>query len=162
MGGINTRYSRVFFDFFLSRYSYIIRFHSIPFHSIPFHSMSLTPVELTRESFKGLLEFNSKQNKHTILKLTADWCRPCKTIKALAIEQSDNIMLRLERPVECYEVNVDDSFDFYAFMKQKRMVNGIPVFLFYKSGNTEYVPDDSVTGANPPDIVAFFARCAKV
>ena len=106
--------------------------------------MSLTPVELTRESFKGLLEFNSKQHKHTILKLTADWCRPCKTIKALAIEQTDNIMLRLERPVECYEVNVDDSIDFYAFMKQKRMVNGIPVFLFYKSGNTEYIPDDSV------------------
>ena len=28
---------------------------------------SLTPVELTRESFKGLLDFNSKQGKHTIL-----------------------------------------------------------------------------------------------
>lgn len=123
---------------------------------------SLTPVELTRETFKGLLEFNSKQNKHTILKLTADWCRPCKTIKVLAIEQADNIVMRLERPVECYEINVDNSLDFYAFMKQKRMVNGIPVFLFYKSGNTEYIPNDSVTGANPPDIVAFFDRCAKV
>jgi len=121
--------------------------------------MSLTPVELTRESFKGLLEFNSKQGKHTILKLTADWCRPCKTIKDLAIQQVSNLSAR---PIECYEVNVDDSIDFYAFMKQKRMVNGIPVFLFYKSGNIEYIPDDSITGANPPDIVAFFDRCAKV
>lgn len=121
--------------------------------------MSLTPVELTRESFKGLLEFNSKQGKHSILKLTADWCRPCKTIKDLAVQQVANLS---GRPIESYEVNVDDSIDFYAFMKQKRMVNGIPVFLFYKSGNIEYIPDDSVTGANPPDIVAFFARCAKV
>ena len=124
--------------------------------------MSLIPIELTRESFRGLLEFNSKQNKHTILKLTADWCRPCKTIKELAIEQVANIVMKMERPVECYEVNIDDSLDFYAFMKKNKMVNGIPVFLFYKSGNTEYIPDDSVTGASPPDIAAFFARCAKV
>jgi thiol:disulfide interchange protein len=119
--------------------------------------MSLTPVVLTRESFKGMLEFNSKQHKHTILKLTADWCRPCKSIKYLADQQVATLS---QRPVECYEVNVDDSLDFYAFMKQKRMVNGIPVFLFYKAGNTEYIPDDSVTGANPPDIVAFFYRCS--
>ena len=123
--------------------------------------MSLTPVELTRESFKGLLEFNSKQQKHTILKLTADWCRPCKSIKDLAVQQVANLSA-IERPVECYEVNIDNSLDFYAFMKQKRMVNGIPVFLFYKCGNTEYIPDDSVTGANPPDIIAFFTRCAKL
>ena len=125
-------------------------------------SSALTPIELTRETFKGLLEFNSKQNKHTILKLTADWCRPCKTIKDLAIQQVANIVMRLERPVECYEINIDNSLDFYAFMKKHRMVNGIPVFLFYKAGNTEYIPDDSVTGANPPDIVAFFDICAKV
>jgi thiol:disulfide interchange protein len=124
--------------------------------------MALTPVELTRETFKGLLEFNSKQNKHTILKLTADWCRPCKTIKDLAIQQVANIVMHLERPVECYEINIDNSLDFYAFMKKHRMVNGIPVFLFYKAGNTEYIPNDSVTGSNPPDIVAFFDRCAKV
>jgi thiol:disulfide interchange protein len=123
---------------------------------------SITPVDLTRETFKGLLEYNTAQKKHTILKLTADWCRPCKSIKDLAIEQVANITMHLERPVECYEVNVDNSLDFYAFMKQRRMVNGIPVFLFYKAGNTEYIPDDSITGANPPDIVAFFARCANV
>lgn len=123
--------------------------------------MSLTPVELTRESFKGLLEFNSKQRKHTIIKLTAEWCRPCKLIKELATQQVANLSTN-GRPIECYEVNVDDSFDFYAFMKQKRMVNGIPVFLFYKVNNTDFIPDDSVTGANPPDIIAFFERCAKV
>lgn len=129
------------------------------FEFVKVGSMSLTSVELTRETFKGLLEFNSKQYKHTILKLTADWCRPCKMIKELANQQVANLS---GTKIECYEVNVDDSIDFYAFMKQKRMVNGIPVFLFYKSGNMEYIPDDTVTGANPPDIIEFFARCAKV
>ncbi len=120
---------------------------------------SLIPTELTRETFKGLLEYNTKQNKHTILKLTATWCRPCKTIAALAAAQVANLSTNA---IECYEVDVDESLDFYAFLKQKKMVNGIPVFLFYKRGNIEFIPDDSVTGANPPDIVAFFARCAKV
>ena len=119
----------------------------------------LIPTELTRESFKGLLEYNSSQSKHTILKLTANWCRPCKTIKNLAIQQVANLS---NTSIECYEIDVDESLDFYAFMKQKKMVNGIPVFLFYKKGNVEFAPDDSITGANPPDILAFFARCIKV
>jgi len=119
----------------------------------------LIPTELTRETFKGLLDYNSKQGKHTILKLTANWCRPCKTIKDLAIQQVANLS---NTSIECYEIDVDESLDFYAFMKQKKMVNGIPVFLFYKKGNVEFAPDDSITGANPPDILAFFARCIKV
>ena len=119
----------------------------------------LIPTELTRITFKGLLEYNANQNKHTILKLTANWCRPCKTIKELAANHVANLS---NTSIECYEIDVDESLDFYAFMKQKRMVNGIPVFLFYNSGNVEFAPDDSVTGANPPDIQAFFDRCAKV
>lgn len=119
----------------------------------------LIPTELTRETFKGLLDYNSKQGKHTILKLTANWCRPCKTIKDLAIQQVANLS---NTSIECYEIDVDESLDFYAFMKQKKMVNGIPVFLFYKKDNVGYAPDDSITGANPPDILAFFDRCIKI
>jgi thiol-disulfide isomerase/thioredoxin len=119
----------------------------------------MIPIELTRDTFKGLLDYNSKNSKHTILKLTANWCRPCKTIKDLSIQQVANLS---NTSIECYEIDVDESLDFYAFMKQKRMVNGIPVFLFYKKGNLDFAPDDSVTGANPPDILSFFARCAKI
>jgi hypothetical protein len=121
--------------------------------------MQLIATELTRETFKGLLEYNSQQNKHTILKLTATWCRPCQTIKALALQEIGKLATPF---IECYEIDVDESFDFYAFMKQKKMVNGIPVFLLYKKGNVGYIPDDSVTGSNPPDIQAFFERCAKL
>jgi hypothetical protein len=39
------------------------------------------------------------------------------------------------------------------------MVNGIPVILMYKKGNTSFTPDDSVTGADPTQLDAFFKRC---
>jgi hypothetical protein len=39
------------------------------------------------------------------------------------------------------------------------MVNGIPVMLCYKKGNTNYIPDDSVTGSDPAALDLFFKRC---
>jgi len=39
------------------------------------------------------------------------------------------------------------------------MVNGIPVVLLYKKGNTNFFPDDSITGADPVELDKFFRRC---
>ena len=39
------------------------------------------------------------------------------------------------------------------------MVNGIPVLLCYKKGNNTYIPDDSITGADPNGLHQFFTRC---
>ena len=61
--------------------------------------------------------------------------------------------------VLCCDLDVDECDDLYAMMKSKRMVNGIPVILCYKKGNTSYIPDDSVTGADPGMLAAFFQRC---
>jgi hypothetical protein len=47
----------------------------------------------------------------------------------------------------------------YAYYKGKKMVNGIPVILCYKRGNTSYIPDDSVTGSDPTQLDLFFKRC---
>ena len=41
------------------------------------------------------------------------------------------------------------------------MVNGIPVILCYKKGNTGFIPDDSITGADPGALDAFFKRCGN-
>ncbi len=38
------------------------------------------------------------------------------------------------------------------------MINGIPAILAYYAGNTNYVPDDSVAGADPSGVNAFFDR----
>ena len=91
---------------------------------------------------------------HTILKLTATWCGPCKQIA----EYTRQASLRLPPNVDLIECDVDESFDLYASLKQKKMVNGIPVFLFYKNGNATLINDLSVTGASTKDLDAFFFR----
>ena len=90
-----------------------------------------------------------------IIKLGAEWCGPCKAIHSLVYkcfqQMPDNIL--------CADIDVDINFDLYAFLKSKRMVNGIPAILAYYKDNTSYVPSDSVVGANPMKVQEFFVRC---
>ena len=90
-----------------------------------------------------------------IIKLGAEWCGPCKRIapvlEGFFASSPDNVV--------CADIDVDESFDFYAFLKSKKMVNGIPVILCYKKGNQTFIPDDSITGADPGELDAFFRRC---
>jgi len=91
------------------------------------------------------------------VKLGATWCGPCKRI-APALE---GFFATSPPQVVCADIDVDKSIDFYAMLKSKKMVNGIPVILCYKKGNTTYIPDDSVTGADPNQLSAFFKRCGN-
>jgi thiol-disulfide isomerase/thioredoxin len=89
------------------------------------------------------------------LKLGATWCGPCKKIKpvvdAFYASSPDNVI--------CCDVDVDESFDLYAYLKSKKMVNGVPVMMCYKKGNTSFIPDDSITGSDPVELDKFFKRC---
>jgi thiol:disulfide interchange protein len=107
----------------------------------------------TRENFITLMENNPGI---LIFKFTADWCHPCKTIKEYSYKKSN----QLPSYMTMMEVDVDECFDLYAFLKHKKMVNGIPVFLAYAKGNNDG-PIASVTGASIPDIEAFFTACMK-
>ena len=82
------------------------------------------------------------------------WCGPCKQIA----EYTRQVSLRLPDNVDLVECDVDESFDLYASLKQKKMVNGIPVFLFYKNGNASLISDLSVTGADIKALDTFFFR----
>lgn len=107
-----------------------------------------------RDVFLNLLKLNPGL---VIVKLGASWCGPCKKIahivEAFFASSPSNVI--------CADIDVDDSIDLYSYLKTKRMVNGIPVILMYKRGNLSFIPDDSITGANPADLDAFFKRCGN-
>jgi thioredoxin-like negative regulator of GroEL len=92
-----------------------------------------------------------------VIKLGAEWCHPCKTIKSAV----HGFFASSPAEVVCADIDVDKSFDFYSFLKSKKMVNGIPVLLCYKKGNGTYIPDDMITGSDPNQLHQFFTRCGK-
>jgi thiol-disulfide isomerase/thioredoxin len=87
----------------------------------------------------------------------AEWCKPCKTIaphvEHFFANSPDNVI--------CCDIDVDNSFDLYAFMKNKKMINGIPSLFMYKTGNHSFIPDDSVVGNDKAHLDAFFKRCVN-
>ena len=107
-----------------------------------------------REAFFTLLQHNTGL---IVIKLGAIWCPPCKTIKPAV----HGFFASSPPEVICADIDVDVSFDFYSFLKSKKMVNGIPVLLCYKKGNSTYIPDDMITGSDPQQLHLFFARCGK-
>ena len=105
-----------------------------------------------RGKFISLLENNPGL---ILVKLGASWCGPCKRIKNVV----DSFFASSPDNVICCDIDVDESFDLYAYLKSKKMVNGIPVMLCYKRDNTSFIPDDSITGSDPVQLDAFLKRC---
>lgn len=112
-------------------------------------------------SKKVYVELNSRQELYELLcnnpgiiiiKLGATWCKPCQKIKA----QVNELFLRTPDSVLCFDLDVDEMFDVYAFLKKNKRVNGIPAILVWKKGNTTIVPDYSVTGSNMKTIYSLF------
>ena len=94
-----------------------------------------------------------------IFKYTAEWCKPCQSIK----REVDAHFSRISNDsVLCFEVDVDENFDLFAYMKTKKMMKGIPTLMAYKKGTTSFVPDDSISGADMGEVNAFFERCRKM
>ena len=96
-----------------------------------------------------------------ILKFSAAWCGPCKTIKDTVHQcitqfPPDKLVFA--------DLDADANVELYGMMKSKRMVNGIPVILAYDGRikrDRWYIPDDSITGGHISGVQQFFMRCAE-
>jgi thiol-disulfide isomerase/thioredoxin len=107
---------------------------------------------LSLQDFSEIL----KQNDGiVVLKFGAEWCGPCKKIE----QQVYAVFSQMPMNVQPIIVDVDESFELYAFLKSKKIVRSIPTLLCYEKGNVSYVPDDVVVGASVDEMNVFFKTC---
>jgi len=92
-----------------------------------------------------------------VIKFGATWCGPCKKVDP-AIKHS---MSQMPNNVQCILVDIDESFEVYAYMNNKKMLNGIPALVAYYKENDSFIPDEFCSGANIENINDFFAICFK-
>jgi len=90
-----------------------------------------------------------------VLKMGAEWCGPCKKIE----KDVEFAYSRFPISVQPVLLDIDESFDLFAYLKKKKRVNGVPALLAWKKGNLSDIPDDVVLGADVPQVRAFFDRC---
>ena len=111
---------------------------------------------MDEETFKSL-QSSLKSREMILLKFTADWCQPCKTIKPIC----DEYVSKFSSSIKYFEVDIDESLDLYVKLKNKKMLNGIPALLAYYSGEKDYwyESDDSHLGKDTKALVQFFERC---
>jgi len=93
-----------------------------------------------------------------IVKFGAEWCGPCKKIEGLVQTR----MTALPNNFKCFIIDIDEHFELYAFLKTKRMVNGIPAILAWKRGNLSVIPDAIVNTSNVAEVETFFQQCLQL
>tara|TARA_B100000424_G_scaffold154226_1_gene117896 strand:- start:4489 stop:4863 length:375 start_codon:yes stop_codon:yes gene_type:complete len=119
----------------------------------------MADIEITnREEFYHLIQ--NMNPGIIVIKFSAEWCKPCQKIKPLVT----NCFNKLPDNAMCLTVDIDESFDLYAFLKQKKMLNGVPSLLCYhKNYDKEYafIPKHSYSGSNENKINMFFESCQQ-
>lgn len=116
--------------------------------------------KLSVNELEALIRSIDKTEKYcVILKFTASWCGPCKTIKPTC----DKYFKNLPENVILSEIDIDESMDLYMFFKKGRIrvVNGIPAMLAWIPNNDRgydhwYLPDESVSGGDITGVECFF------
>ncbi len=103
-----------------------------------------------RDEFLAILKENPGI---MVFKFGADWCAPCQTIK----DDVEQYFANTPDNVLCFDLDIDESFDLYAFLKSKKMVTGVPSILAYIKGNESFASDFAYSFSGGKDaLVNFF------
>lgn len=119
--------------------------------------------EVILETRDDLVNFlKSTPYEYTILKFQADWCGPCQYIAPKVKQMITNKANEFDGQTNKFifiEVDVDECFDLYAFLKSKKMVKGIPTIFVYKKDvymksdpAHMFIPQASISGAKEEEI----------
>jgi thiol-disulfide isomerase/thioredoxin len=135
----------------------------------------------SRQEYIQFINETCKENK-LVVKFTADWCGPCKSIQQYTLQKFNELTMDQSKNkgkgknavcknavcknavcknavcknAVCVEIDVDESFDIFAHLKQKKMIQGIPTFFAYDVGSTSVIPTNCVVGANTNELDFFF------
>ena len=115
--------------------------------------------ELNSKQFQELVKRLS--NNIFIIKFTAEWCGPCKKIKPTV----DGWFNTLPDNVILAEIDIDENLDLYMAFKRIKQIRGVPTIFAYYGNRVEennFLPNDSVSGADLIEVNAFFERAATV
>ena len=82
----------------------------------------------------GFIRFLTTNPGVIIVKFGATWCGPCKTIAVQSHRYMHDMSVEFPDNVICCDIDVDESFELYATLKQKKMVSGIPSILCWYKG----------------------------
>ena len=99
-----------------------------------------------------------------IIKFGATWCGPCKQIESLVYD----CIGKMPDNIQCVIIDIDICIELYAFLKNKRVLNGVPAIIGYFKSNMSdktqtdfFYPDEIVIGADRAKVIEFFDRCYK-
>jgi len=107
--------------------------------------------EMSKEDFGQLLHNDSV---NIVIKFGAEWCGPCKRVDPLVHQW----MNKLPPSIQGVMIDIDDNFELYAFLKSKKLINGVPTIMYYKKENKTVIPDGVVVGADESQINTFFTK----
>ena len=105
-----------------------------------------------RDEFQKILNENQGI---VIIKFGATWCQPCKLISPDLKELVEKLPLN----ITVYDLDVDDNFEIFGYLKTKKMVTGIPVLLAYFRENKTFASNECISGVDKEAVKTFFTKC---
>ena len=91
---------------------------------------------------------------YIFIKFGASWCKPCQTIKNCVYFHFN----RLQENNLCFDIDIDQNSDIYAFFKGKKMIRGVPSIMVWQKENLSFVPDDFISGGSIENVDIFFNK----